>query len=135
MASKKSTSSIFVYPNKMKILGVIMIFLAVIIFIHRMTTYSIVDISAASFPIAFGLILIFFSKEKDSDERTVYLKFKALALGVPLAAVVAMVINYAYNFRGYSIETDSWYSISAFEYLTLALAFALACFHYLKYKE
>lgn len=135
MPSKKSTSSIFIYPNKMKILGLVMIFLAIIVFMHRITTYAIVDVSAASFPIAFGLIMIFFSKEKDSDERTVYLKFKALALGVPLAAVIAMAINYGYNFKGYSIETDSWYSISAFEYLTLALLLALACFHYLKYKE
>ncbi|PHN08203.1 hypothetical protein [Flavilitoribacter nigricans] len=131
----KPSSFFFVYPNKMRILGIILILGAILIFIYRMTSFNIVDLSGASFPVAFGLILIFFSKEKDSDERTVYLKFKALALGVPLAAVIVMLINYYYNFAGYSIETDSWYSISAFEYLSLALILALGAFHYLKYKE
>lgn len=135
MPAKNSPSPIFVYPNWMKIVGVAMILGAILIFIYRITSFKIFDLAGASFPIAFGLILIFFSREKDSDERTVYLKFKALALGVPMAAVIVMIINYYYNFEGYSIETDSWYSISAFEYLSLALVLSLASFHYLKYKE
>lgn len=131
----KNTSPVFIYPSGMKFLGLAMIFFAILIFVYRITTYNIMDTAGASFPIAFGLILIFFSREKDQDERTVYLKFKALALGVPLAAVITMGINYLHNFNGYSIETDSWYSISAFEYLTVALLLALVSFYYLRYKE
>jgi hypothetical protein len=135
MHSKKTISSIFIYPNQMKIFGVLMILAAILIFVYRITTYGIVDFAGASFPVAFGLIMIFFSREKDFDERTVYLKFKALALGVPIAAIIVMGINYYYNFKGYSIETDNWYSISAFEYLTLALLLSLGWFYYLRIKE
>lgn len=134
MPSKKSVSSIFPYPHALKILGIAMIGFAVFMFVYRIMAYNIRDIAGASFPVAFGLILIFFSKEKEFDERTVYLKFKALAIGVPVAAAIVMLINYYFNF-GYSVETDRWYSISAFEYLSIALLFALAWFHYLKLKE
>lgn len=135
MSTKHSTPSVFFYHNKMKILGVAMILFAILIFIYRITTFDIVDLAGASFPVGFGLMLIFFSKEKEFDERTVYLKFKALAIGVPMAALITMLINYFHNFSGYSIETDSWYSISAFEYLSIAMLLSLGWYQYLRIKE
>jgi multisubunit Na+/H+ antiporter MnhB subunit len=93
------------------------------------------DFAGLSFPVAMGLIMIFFSREKVYDERIAYLKFRSLAAAVPLGALVAMLINYVQNYEGYSIETDSWYSISAFEYLSITLIIAIGWFQYLRVKE
>ncbi|WP_149274649.1 hypothetical protein [Pareuzebyella sediminis] len=131
---KKSMSSIFIYPHQFKFVGILLIILALITFLYRIVTYDIVDLTGASLPVASGLALIFFSKDKDFDERIIYLKFKSLAIGVPGAAIIVMLINYYYNFNGYSVETNSWYSISAFEYLTIALGMALGCYYYFKVK-
>ena len=132
---KKSMMPTFIYPRWSKLLGVIIIMIGIIIFLHRMFEYGIVDFAGGSFPVAIGLMIFFFSKEKDFDERTAYLKFKALASAIPVAAVITMVINYIKNFNGYSIETDSWFSISAFEYLSLTLAISIVWFQYLKLNE
>ncbi|SDJ98885.1 hypothetical protein SAMN05421823_101594 [Catalinimonas alkaloidigena] len=131
---KKSQSFLFVYPYWAKWLGAASILFGLIVFLYRVLHYEIVDIRGGSFPVAIGLTLIFFSREKTFDERIVFLKFKALAMAVPLAVAITMLINYSYNFEGYSIETDSWFSISAFEYLTIALLVALGWFHYLRIK-
>ena len=131
----KSGLPLFLYPSWMKVLGALFIAGGLIIFIHRINQYEIVDFAGLSLPVAIGLVFIFFSRGKVFDERIVYLKFKALAIAVPLIAFVTMLINYYYNFDGYSIETDSWFSISAFEYLSLTLLVAMGLNQYLLYKE
>lgn len=132
---KKTAGLTFIYPFWGKIVGSIIIFIGIIIFLHRIIEYDIFDLSGGSFPVAIGLMMIFFSKEKDYDERIAYLKFKSLAAAVPVAGMITVLINYLENFNGYSIGTDSWYSISAFEYLTITMAIAIGWFHILKYKE
>lgn len=132
---KKSLTAPFIYPNWFKTLGLIMILLAILIFVYRITQYDILDLNATSFPIGMGLTFIFFAKEKVFDERIAYLKFKSLAVAVPASATLVMLINYTKNFSGYSIEMDSWYSISAFEYQTIAMVFAIGWFYYLRLKE
>lgn len=132
---KKSSLPTFMYPYWTKTLGLVLIFVAIIFFVFRITQYEIIDIAGASFPVAMGLIMIFFSKEKAFDERIAHLKFKSLAVAVPVAAVVAMLINYFQNYNGYTVGTNSWYSISAFEYLSITLTIAIGYFQYLKLKE
>jgi hypothetical protein len=132
---KKALTAPFIYPYWFRFLGLVVILGGILIFFNRASKYDIVDLAGGSFPMAMGLMFIFFSKEKSFDERIAYLKFKALAFAIPVAATVVMAINYSKNFGGYSIETDSWYSISAFEYLSIALALALGWFHFLKIKE
>ncbi len=132
---KNSFSSAFIYPYWMKIFGLLIILAGIGIFIYRISKFDILDLTGVSFPLAMGLVFIFFSKEKDFDERIAFLKFKALAVAVPIAAAIVMAINYSQNFQNYSIETDSWFSISAFEYLSITLLIAMGWFYYLKYKE
>lgn len=132
---KKMGTPSFIYPYWGRVLGLIIILVGILIFLRRVIQYDIVDFTGASFPMAMGLMMIFFAKEKDFDERIAYLKFKSLAVAVPMAAVVTMIINYFENYAGYSIATDSWFSISAFEYLTITLAISIGWFNYLKYKE
>jgi hypothetical protein len=132
---KRPGAPSFLYPSWGRAIGLIIMFLGIIIFLRRVFQYDIIDLAGGSFPLAMGLMMIFFSKEKDFDERIVYLKFKALAAAVPLAAVVTMIINYIKNYGDYSIENNAWFSISAFEYLTIVLAIAIGWLHYLKLKE
>ncbi|WP_215226857.1 hypothetical protein [Echinicola shivajiensis] len=130
----KSIIPNFMYPYWTRFLGIIIIVLGAIIFFQRMYEYNIIDLAGGSFPIAMGLMLIFFSKEKDFDERIAFLKFKSLAISIPIATIITMIINYIENFNGYSIDTDSWFSISAFEYLSITLIVAIICLQYLKLK-
>jgi len=123
------------YPYWGRFFGLFLILIGILIFFVRVNRYDIVDLAGLSFPLAIGLMMVFFSKEKDFDERIAYLKFKSLTVAVPIAAIATMLINYVRNFTGYSIETDSWFSISAFEYLTMALLIAIGWFHYLKIRE
>ncbi|WP_416864155.1 MAG: hypothetical protein ACMVP2_15355 [Imperialibacter sp.] len=132
---QKSIVPSFLYPHWTKALGGVTILFGLIVFFRRLTEYQIMDFAGLSFPVAMGLIVIFFSREKVYDERIAYLKFRSLAAAVPLGAVVTMLINYVQNYEGYSIETDSWYSISAFEYLSITLIIAIGWFQYLRVKE
>jgi hypothetical protein len=111
---QKSIVPSFLYPYWTKALGGATILFGFIVFFHRLSEYQITDFAGLSFPVAMGLIMIFFSSEKIYDERIGYLKFRSLAAAVPLGATATMVINYLQNYESYSIETDSWYSISAF---------------------
>jgi hypothetical protein len=131
----KITNSFFLYPLWVKTIGFILIIASAFVFVYRILLFEIVDLSGASSSVAMGLIMIFFSKEKIVDERIVQLKFKSLAVAVPTAALITMLINYSKNFSQYSIETDSWYSISAFEYLTITLCIAIGIFSILKVRE
>ncbi len=130
----KSFSSVFFYSFSARYVGFALILLGTVIFIHRIVSYDIIDVSGFSFPVAIGLIIVFFSRERNFDERLVYLKFKSLAISIPIITAVTSAINYFHNFSGYSIDTDSWYSISAFEYLSLVLILALCLFHFHKWK-
>ncbi len=123
------------YPYWGRILGMVFIVAGIVIFLKRVFQYGIFDLSGASLPIGFGLMMVFFSKEKDFDERIAYLKFKALAVAVPVATILTMLINYSQNFQDYSIETDTWFSISAFEFLSIVLIIAIGWFYYLRYRE
>jgi hypothetical protein len=132
---QKSVAPSFLYPYWTKVLGGLAILFGFIVFFYRLTAYQILDLGGLSSPVALGLIVIFFSKEKIYDERIAYLKFKSLAAAVPFGALVTMLINYSQNYAGYSIETDSWYSISAFEYLSITMLIAIVWFQYLRVKE
>ncbi len=131
----KSITPTFMYPGWFRILGIILILAGILVFVRRVVTYDIVDFAGGSFPVAMGLMMIFFAREKDFDERIAFLKLKALAAAIPIAAFITMGINYLENFEGYSIETESWFSISAFECLTITLLIAIGWFQYLKFKE
>ncbi|WP_339815058.1 hypothetical protein [uncultured Imperialibacter sp.] len=132
---QKSIVPSFLYPYWTKALGGVTILFGLIVFFHRLAEYQIMDFAGLSFPLAMGLVMIFFSREKVYDERIAYLKFRSLAAAVPLGATATMLINYIQNYEGYSIETDSWYSISAFEYLSITLIIAIGWFQYLRVKE
>ena len=131
----KQSTSFFIYPQWAKVLGAFFLLFALGGFFYRISQYDVFDLAGASFPFAMGLMLIFFSREKMVDERIAYLKFKALATAIPIAGLITMLINYRFNYAGYSIQTDSWFSISAFEFLSIALLLAIGNFYWLQHKE
>lgn len=126
-------SKMFFYPSWMKYAGMALIVFAIGIFVSRIVQFGITDLVGFSTPLAFGLMMIFFSKERVMDERNIYFKFKSIAISVPITAVLVSAYNYTKNFKGYSIGTDSWYSISAFESLSIMLLIAIAHYYYMKY--
>ncbi|WP_341226655.1 hypothetical protein [uncultured Arcticibacterium sp.] len=128
-------SQIFFYPSWVKFAGLALIVLAIGIFVFRIAQYGITDVVGLSAPVAFGLMMVFFSKEKIMDERCVFLKFKALAVSLPVTAVLVSAYNYSKNFNGYSIETDSWFSVSAFEALSVLLIIAIVHFYYFNARD
>lgn len=132
---KKNNSSFYMYPIWFKPLGFMLLVLAVSIFLYRIHIFDITDFSGASFPFSMGLMLIFFAREKVTDERVIFLKIKSLAIAVPIAAFATQLINYSQNYKGYSVKTNSWFSISAFEFLSITLLIALGIYYYLKIKD
>ncbi len=119
---------VFVYPYWMRLVGVALILLGIIIFYYRLSSFGIMDLAGFSSPVGMGLILIFFSREKDQDERIAQLKFRSLAAAVPIAAILTLILNYTQNVDQYSVSQDSWFSISAFEFLSVTMIIALFWF-------
>jgi hypothetical protein len=67
---------------------------------------------------AIGLILIFFSRDKADDERVHQLKFRGLSLGV----LYAYFLTFPFAYFSYEV--------SANEFVTISLLFAVAVFYY-----
>lgn len=126
---------LFIYPYYFKFLGLILLAFALFILVKRYLSFGIFDLKAFSTPASFAFMFIYFSKEKDQDERIILLKYKALSLAIPVVAILFSLLDYSVNFKGYSIETDSWFSHSAFEYLAISLLAANGVFQLLKFKE
>lgn len=114
-------NSPFPYSYWAKILGEIIVCGGII---------SIISPAHEFVTISWGLVFIFFSKEKQDDEMVQSLKFKALTIAVIVAFGFTHLYNYIFLNRGNAIVL----SISAYQFLTLTLVIALGYFYYLRYK-
>lgn len=125
----------FAYSYRMKVVGVLLIIWGIYSFSSKYWQFDIIDLNLLSSLFCWGLVFIFFSKEKIDDERVHQAKFQALAWSVPLGLFVTHLINY---FLLSKPEPDSQTlidSISAYHSLALILLLALGVFHYLKFKN
>jgi hypothetical protein len=114
-------NSPFPYSYWAKILGVIIVCGGIIALFtpkHEFITIS------------WGLVFIFFSKEKRDDEMVQSLKFKALTVAVIVAFGFTHLYNYAFLNKGNEILL----SISAYQFLTLTLTIAIGYFYFLRYQ-
>src|SRR5688500_10896568 len=84
----------FPYSYWAKILGLVIIAAGVISFFQQYQRKGIFDFNELGVGFSWGLIFIFFSKEKTDDEMVQALKFKALARAV----IVAFFITHLYNY-------------------------------------
>jgi len=127
--------NVFSYAYKMKIIGILCILWGFYSFFSKYWRYQLLDINLIAGLCCWGLIFIFFSKEKTDDERIHHLKFQALTWAVPVGFFITHLINY---FFLSSQEPDSGkliQSLSAYESLGIILLLALALFYYLKQRD
>jgi hypothetical protein len=124
----------FPYSYWAKILGLVIIAAGVISFFQQHHRKGIFDFNELGVGFSWGLIFIFFSKEKTDDEMVQALKFKALARAVIVAFFITHLYNYLFLNWDFTRAHDTILSISAYQFLALTLVIATASFYYLKHQ-
>ena len=124
----------FPYSFWVKILGLIVIVTATITFFATHHKKGVWDFNELAVGISWGLLFVFFSKEKTDDEMIQSLKFRALAVAIISAFSITHLYNYI--FLNWRLERSDgiFLSISAYQFLALTLLIATACFYYLRYQ-
>lgn len=84
--------------------------------------------------IAAGLMMIFFSREANHDERVQDLKLKAVNAAFSVSFTFTLIVNWFLNrdfdvTRDFNSATGTWRSISAFDLIILTISTALILFH------
>lgn len=122
----------FPYSYWTKILGLLIIIAGVISFFQQYHKKGIFDINELAVGLSWGLVFIFFSKERTDDEMIHGLKFKALTRAIIVAFFITHLYNYLFLNWRFNREHDMILSISAYQFLALTLIIATISFHYLK---
>lgn len=134
----KDSFIVFAYSYKMKVVGLLLIGWGMFSFLFKYWRYQVVDLNLVTGLLCWGLVFIFFSKEKTDDERIHQLKFQALTWALPVGLFITHLINYLFLSNYFflnELQPDSgklYQSISAYQSLVIILLLALGVFHYLK---
>jgi hypothetical protein len=124
----------FPYSYWTKILGLLIIIAGVISFFQQYHKKGIFDTNELAIGLSWGLVFIFFSKERTDDEMIHGLKFKALTMAIIVAFSITHLYNYLFLNWRFNREHDRILSISAYQFLALTLIIATISFHYLKHR-
>ncbi len=124
----------FPYSYWTKILGLLVIIAGVIRFFQQYHKKGIFDANELAIGLSWGLVFIFFSKERTDDEMIHGLKFKALTRAIIIAFSITHLYNYLFLNWRFNREHDRILSISAYQFLALTLIIATISFHYLKHR-
>jgi hypothetical protein len=107
----------FPYSYWTKILGVLVIIAGIISFFQQYHKKGVYDFNEIAVGLSWGLVFIFFSKEKTDDEMIRSLKFKALTMAI----IVGFSLTHLYNylFLNWRLEraNNIILSISAYQFL------------------
>ena len=123
-------NSSFPYSYWVKFLGAGIILLGVYSFLRQYLVKDIIDTNELAIGLSWGLLFIFFSKEKADDEMIHELKFRSLTRAVITAFVITLLYNYlVLNWR-LKRDQDMILSISAYQFLALTMLMATALFYY-----
>ncbi|TDE18007.1 hypothetical protein [Dyadobacter psychrotolerans] len=131
----KDTFNVFAYSHKMKIVGILLILWGIYSFSSKYWQFHLVDLNLLTGLFCWGLVFIFFSKEKTDDERIHQVKFQALTWAVPAGLSITHLINYFLLSKPEPDSEKLIESIPAYHSLVIILLLALGLFHYLKYKN
>jgi hypothetical protein len=126
--------SAFPYSYWTKVLGLMIIIAGVVSFFMQYHKKGIFDPNELAIGFSWGLVFIFFSREKTDDEMIQGLKFKALARAIVVAFFITHLYNYIFLNWRFKRETDIILSISAYQFLALTLIIATASYYYLKHQ-
>jgi hypothetical protein len=124
----------FPYSYWSKILGLIIMILGIVSFFLQHSRKGIYDFNELAMGFSWGLVFVFFSREKTDDEMMQGLKFRALTRAIIIAFFITHLYNYLFLNWRLAREHDIILSISAYQYLALTLIIATAGFYYLKYQ-
>ena len=122
----------FPYSYGLKILGLGIIAAGIISFFVQHDKKGFFDFNELAVGLSWGLVFIFFSKEKTDDEMMHGLKFRALARAIIVAFFGTHLYNYLFLNWNFDKDHDTILSISAYQFLALTLLIATAYFYYLK---
>ena len=123
----------FPYPNWVRTFGYFLIFIwAPFSFFRKYFLFDMIDLEMAMAPLAIGLVMLYFSKEKIDDERIDYLKFRALAFAMINGLILSwLATKFMYNWN-YTVKTDLIHPIPATLFIVLTIILAYARLYYLK---
>lgn len=124
----------FPYSYWTKVLGLLIIIAGIFSFFQQYYNKGIFDTNELAIGFSWGLVFIFFSKEKTDDEMIHGLKFKALARAIIVAFSITHLYNYIFLNWRFKREHDIILSISAYQFLALTLIIATGSFYYLKHQ-
>lgn len=124
----------FPYSYWAKILGLLIIIAGVIGFFQQYHKKGIFDTHELAIGLSWGLVFIFFSKERADDEMIHSLKLKALTRAIIIAFSITHLYNYLFLNWRFSREHGMILSVSAYQFLALTLIIATISFHYLKHR-
>jgi hypothetical protein len=115
-------------------LGFAIILLGIASFFLQHYRKGIFDFNELAIGFSWGLVFIFFSKEKKDDEMMQGLKFKVLTRSIIVAFFITHLYNYIFLNWRFDRKHDFILSISAYQYLALTLLMATLSFYYLKHQ-
>lgn len=124
----------FPYSYWTKTLGVLIIIAGIVGFFWQYHKKEIYDFNELAVGLSWGLVFIFFSRERTDDEMIRSLKFKALAMAVIVAFSLTHLYNYVFLNWRLKRAHDIILSISAYQFLALTLVIATGYFYYLKHQ-
>ncbi|GAB3921223.1 hypothetical protein [Larkinella terrae] len=131
----KNLFAVFAYSYYMKIVGILCILWGLFSFFINYRQHQIIDLNLLTGLSCWGLVFIFFSREKVDDERIHQLKFHALTWALPVGLAVTHLINYFFLNAQEPDSGKPYQSISAYQSLVLILVLATSLFHYLKRRQ
>jgi hypothetical protein len=84
----KNLFGVFAYSYHLKIVGILLILWGMYSFIANYWLHQIADLNLLTGLSSWGLVFIFFSKEKVDDERIHQMKFQALTWALPVGLIL-----------------------------------------------
>lgn len=124
----------FPYSHWTKFLGLLIIAAGIFSFFQQHHKKGVFDLNELAIGFSWGLVFVFFSKEKTDDEMIQGLKFKALARAIIVAFFITHLYNYLFLNWRFERGQDTILSISAYQFMALTLILATASFYYLKHQ-
>jgi hypothetical protein len=124
----------FPYSFWAKILGLAIIAAGVFMFFLKYQRKDIFDFNELAVGFSWGLVFIFFSKERTDDEMMQGLKFRALARAIIISFFATHLYNYL--FLNWKLERPDGIilSISAYQFLAITLLVATGIFYFMRYQ-
>lgn len=123
----------FPYSYWFKILGLLMVLAGIVFFARTYFHQDRLDFNDLSVGMSWGLVFIFFSRERQDDEMIHSLKYKALTRAIIIVFFITQSYNYIFLNWNFKRGRDTIQSISAYQFMALALLVATGYFYLLRY--